>query len=950
MPILTAQAENDVDIRIGEPWRYFSGSMPPGDWTSISFDDRSWKVKNSGLELEEKVAPTSLLSRKEAVFIRKKFTVRNPTNLLSLVLRVEHEEGFQAYLNGVKIAQVKGRGIILSAPHPATGETEPTLLVAQVDLTRHRAVLKEGGNVIALSGVQSGKSSGAFAIAATLQGDFTRGPFIQNTKTNGTHVIWRTLNPATSWIEYGTNEMFGFAVTNKLWRTNHVFRLTNLVSGTDYFYRVGNRADAGFVVSKTGRFKTFKNSGPVEFLMVGDTGQASWAQDEVARQMLMTPADFVLHGGDIIYGGFNDLTVDTRFFNYYQEQMKSVPFFLAIGNHDLNCCESVPDVNYTNWTLHATNFQNAFYLPTNSVTGTEHFYSFDHGDVHVAVLYNPWFYNYVFTSDNLQYRWLTNDLARSHKPWKFLLLHSPVATVGVHALADSNLNGILDQTELMNLLLPVSQKYGVQLIFGAHDHNFQRFAPTNGLHHVVSGGGGAIVYNRSFNHPGISQHWPVHHFIKVRIQEDRLQLDAIAWNGVVFDSMTMSKSSAPLAVYPSSWNTPAISRGPADDADGNVSGQTFDFRGTGVVARSGKFSNLGEVFVNNDSTNLYVGIKNAMFYQDNQVVLFLESPLKIGVTNLISLGNGIFDANGEGADALDFLENLHFSNFSPSIACILGDEFADSQRRFFARGGSFLGGGQGVFNLDSRFSDVAGCLVQQHNRSPQFNIADFEQNADFMEVAIPLAALGNPGPGTTVRIAAVVAGGLDSNRTDRGTLLDSGFFGVSLVESGGLSFLTAHAFVLSADPDLDQDGLLDEEERRAGTDPQNPDSDGDGLPDGWEVEHDLDPLSNLGLAGRMGDPDGDGVINVEEFEAGTNPRDPVSLLKLHIQPRSSFFKLTWSTVPGKNYELQSANSLDSPFSNVNTSLFPIAASSGALHFDHTNEGRPFQFFRILLRP
>ena len=76
------------------------------------------------------------------------------------------------------------------------------------------------------------------------------------------------------------------------------------------------------------------------------------------------------------------------------------------------------------------------------------------------------------------------------------------------------------------------------------------------------------------------------------------------------------------------------------------------------------------------------------------------------------------------------------------------------------------------------------------------------------------------------------------------------------------------SFTALASTDQDGDGLTYGLEYLINTQPNDWDSDNDQLPDGWEWQYGLDPLSASNDDGAIGDPDGDGFSNLQEYNYG----------------------------------------------------------------------------------
>ncbi len=93
------------------------------------------------------------------------------------------------------------------------------------------------------------------------------------------------------------------------------------------------------------------------------------------------------------------------------------------------------------------------------------------------------------------------------------------------------------------------------------------------------------------------------------------------------------------------------------------------------------------------------------------------------------------------------------------------------------------------------------------------------------------------------------------------------------------------------------------------------DSDGDGIPDWWTMEYFGHPMGwFMDQSRATDDPDADGVTNLQEYLAGTDPANRKSVLRIQITTTlvADSVAVTWVAAPGRAYRVQFKAGLDDP--------------------------------------
>ena len=235
-------------------------------------------------------------------------------------------------------------------------------------------------------------------------------------------------------------------------------------------------------------FAAYAPQGGLNFLILGDWGRNGEPdQTAVATQMGIAAqavdVKFVIAVGDNFYedgvASVTDPQWQSSFEKVYTAPSLQVPWWVALGNHDYHGnCDAQIEYGKVNprWNMPARYFTRTEKIDADNVVDfffldTMPMATFDDSEVK--------FHNNVkWETLPKQMAWFESALKASTAPWKIVIGHHPVYSGGEHG----------DTPYIVEHVLPLLEKYKVQVYFNGHDHDLQHLQ-AGAVNLFCSGGG-----------------------------------------------------------------------------------------------------------------------------------------------------------------------------------------------------------------------------------------------------------------------------------------------------------------------------------------------------------------------------------------------------------------------------------------------------------------------------
>ncbi len=302
------------------------------------------------------------------------------------------------------------------------------------------------------------------------------GPFLQQMTPTGVHVKWETDYSGVGKVQVRNLENNSLTTFTDTQNTQlHDVAITGLEPGISYNYSISvNNADDFY---NRPYFNISIPQNPVKdglrIVALGDCGTGTSEQALLQQQLVQftsrKKADALLLLGDNAYYAGLKNEYKSKFFDVYgTDLLPSTTLWPAPGNHD-----------YGDNTFSYPYYFDLFTLPTNAESGglaslSESYYAYNIGDVHFISLdsFGSADGKRMSDSTSKQFRWLVEDLKQNKQNWTIVYFHHPPFSLGSH-----NADQEAELTAIRKTIVPVFDKYKVDLVLTGHSHTYERSYP-----------------------------------------------------------------------------------------------------------------------------------------------------------------------------------------------------------------------------------------------------------------------------------------------------------------------------------------------------------------------------------------------------------------------------------------------------------------------------------------
>jgi len=306
-----------------------------------------------------------------------------------------------------------------------------------------------------------------------------KGPYAQDVSKGAVTIMWELSEAAQVILKHGyAPEALDAEVISPA-GVMHEVRLSGLEEGRALYYRLGgaearqNQYAEGGANSLSGMVQLPPIAGEWRFVVVGDTRSGHDTHHAITRLVAAEHPSFVINTGDLVSDGLVEENWG-KFFDIEHDMLVSTALFPVIGNHDSE--NGTADLYFK------------YFSPPKNPEGTEAYYKVRYGNVLVLVLDSE-VATYLGSLSEAQKTFIETELRAAARDatieHRFAAIHQ-----GPYA-SDPDRSGNASMRAMMDV-------FGTGLtnsIFSGHDHNYERGRSENGVTYVVTGGGGASLYD-----------------------------------------------------------------------------------------------------------------------------------------------------------------------------------------------------------------------------------------------------------------------------------------------------------------------------------------------------------------------------------------------------------------------------------------------------------------------